>query len=402
LSPRNEGPTAEVSLAALVGHTDAWAILTRLLHQLDARAAAADQLMDALHAVRDALGADVVYWHNETTGETLSTPADHRLSPEGCQAVVRQLLARSAAGKGTIIWHNPHATTGRPHGLPHSAAAVRLHPSRPGWVLALSSCRHRPLDSSAVRLIGLAGAMLLKQRQHSRTAAELKESLLGVLYCLATVIEAKDSCTAGHSERVSRIAARIGQQMGLAATAVDDLLLAGLLHDVGKIGVRDEVLLKAGALSAAEQEHLRAHVLIGDQIVATIKPFARLRPGVRGHHERYDGQGYPDRLAGEAIPLMARVLAVADSCDAMMSARRYRAPLPPPQIDAAFRADAGAQWDPKVVEAFMACRQDSYPPIYQKGIGESGALAIDRLVNGLKDGPSGGFRFGGQALGSAG
>jgi HD-GYP domain-containing protein (c-di-GMP phosphodiesterase class II) len=244
--------------------------------------------------------------------------------------------------------------------------------------------------------------MLLKQRQHSWVCAEFKETLLGLLRCLAAVIEAKDSCTAGHSERVSQIAARIGQQMGLAGEAVGDLQLAGLLHDVGKVGVRDEILLKPGGLTAAEQEHLRAHVLIGDQIVSTIKPFARLRPGVRGHHERYDGQGYPDGLAGEGIPLLARVLAVADSCDAMMSARRYRGPLPPPQIDAVLLEGAGAQWDPKVVEAFMACRQAIYPPIYQKGIGESGALAIDRIVERLKDGPSGGFQLGGQALGQAG
>jgi HD-GYP domain-containing protein (c-di-GMP phosphodiesterase class II) len=396
----SECHSSQFSLPPLADHPDAWAVLTRLLHQLDACAGASDQLLEALQAIREAVGADVVYWHNEETGETLSTPPDHPLSPEGCQAVVRQLLARRAGGKGTIIWHNPHGATGKPHGLPRSAAAVRLHRSRPVWALALSS--RRRLDGAAARFIGLAGAMLLKQRQHSWIRAEFKESLLGLLHCLAAVIEAKDSFTAGHSERVSQIAARIGEQMGLPGVAVGDLQLAGLLHDVGKVGVRDEVLRKPGGLTAAEQEHLRAHVLIGDRIVSTIKPFARLRPGVRGHHERYDGQGYPDGLAGEGIPLLARVLAVADSCDAMMSARRYRGPLPPPQIDAILLANAGAQWDPKVVEAFMACRHAIYPPIYQKGIGESGALAIDRIVEGLKDGPSGGPRLGGQALGQAG
>jgi HD-GYP domain-containing protein (c-di-GMP phosphodiesterase class II) len=129
-------------------------------------------------------------------------------------------------------------------------------------------------------------------------------------------------------------------------------------------------------------------VVIGDQIIATIKPFARLRPGVRHHHERFDGTGYPDGLSGEDIPLMARILAVADSCDAMMSARRYRGPLAPPQIDAVLQKYAGTQWDPAVVEAFMVCRTDIYPPIYQKGIGDSALYALDEMVNSIKDGSS--------------
>ncbi len=399
MSPTSESPSPQPLLPPRASHPDAWAVLTRLLHQLAAQAGAAEQLRDALQAVREAVGADVVYWHNEATGEALSVPADPPLSREGCEAVVRQLLARRTQAKGTLLWHNPQAA-GAPDGLPRSAAAVRLRPSRPGWIIALSSDRGRPLDSSAARLIGLAGAMLLKQRQHARTLAEFKESLLGVLHCLAAVIEAKDSYTAGHSERVSRVAARLGEQLGLPAEAVGDLRLAGLLHDVGKVGVRDEVLLKPGALTPEEHEHLRTHVVVGDQIVSTLKPFARLRPGVRGHHERYDGKGYPDGLAGESIPLLARVLAVADACDAMLSARRYRDALPPAQVDAVLLANAGAQWDPRVVEAFMACREAIYPAATQKGLGETGVVAIDRLVEGLKDDPSSNFRLGGQATGA--
>jgi HD-GYP domain-containing protein (c-di-GMP phosphodiesterase class II) len=176
-------------------------------------------------------------------------------------------------------------------------------------------------------------------------------------------LDAKDSCTAGHCKRVSRIAVRIGRQMGLRDDALRDLRLAGLLHDVGKIGVRDEVLLKPGKLTREESDHLRTHVLLGDQILSTIPAFARLRPAVRSHHERFDGQGYPDGLAGEEIPLAGRILAVADACDAMMSTRRYRKALAPPHMHVVLRAHAGAQWDPAVVEAFLAGRHSTVIPI---------------------------------------
>jgi HD-GYP domain-containing protein (c-di-GMP phosphodiesterase class II) len=190
------------------------------------------------------------------------------------------------------------------------------------------------------------------------------------------MVDAKDACTAGHSERVARIAVCVAKRMRLPHKAVSDIYLAGLLHDVGKVGVRDAVLLKPGALTDEETLHLREHTVIGDRIVSNIHHFRNLRPGVRNHHERFDGKGYPDGLAGEDIPLMARVLAVADACDAMMSSRRYRAALPPPQIDALFFELAGSQFDPQVVNHFMLCRHEIYPPIYQQGIGESAYHAV--------------------------
>jgi HD-GYP domain-containing protein (c-di-GMP phosphodiesterase class II) len=379
-------PAPSQAQAALAQNPGAWDIFTRLLNYLDVCTKASDQIKKALEAVREATGADMVCWHNEASGETLCTPSEECLFADEYRAIVQKLLARAAVDRGPILWRNRYGAGGRPDGLPLSAVAVRLHRSQPGWILALNSQRERPLGSIDVRLIGLAGAMLVKQHHHARLYAELKEALVGLVRCLTTMIDAKDSCTAGHSERVSRIAVRIGRQMGLAGQMVGDLRLAGLLHDVGKVGVRDEVLLKAGRLTAEEEAHMRAHVVIGDQIVSPIKLFARLRPGVRHHHERFDGQGYPDGLAGENIPLLGRILAVADSCDAMMSARRYRGPRTPSQIDAVMLEGAGSQWDPQVVEAFMACRHDIYPSILQKGIGESVALAIDGILVALRHG----------------
>jgi HD-GYP domain-containing protein (c-di-GMP phosphodiesterase class II) len=223
--------------------------------------------------------------------------------------------------------------------------------------------------------------MITAQNQHLQSVTRLKETLVGLVRCLTRVVDAKDPCTCGHSERVARIGVRIGRQMGLSEKVTNDVYLAGLLHDVGKIGVRDAVLLKSGTLSAEEMAHIQEHVLIGDHIVAEIPQLAHLRLGIRHHHERFDGQGYPDHLAGEDIPLLARILAVADACDAMMSTRRYRAALTPPQIDATMDRLGGVQWDPKITEAFMACREQIYPPIYQRGIGESALHAIDTVID---------------------
>src|SRR5262249_48608353 len=139
-----------------------------------------------------------------------------------------------------------------------------------------------------------------------------------------------------------------------------DLYLGGLLHDIGKIGVSDEVLRKPGKLTVEEMEQIRRHVTIGDEIVANVRHLAHLRPAVRNHHEHYDGTGYPDGLAGEQSPAIARILAVADACDALMSDRPYRRALPPAAIEEIFRAGAGVQWDPVVVNALLATSHDVF------------------------------------------
>jgi len=149
----------------------------------------------------------------------------------------------------------------------------------------------------------------------------------------------------------------------------------GLLHDVGKIGVDDGVLKKPGKLTDDEFAQIQTHVRIGVHILSDLKKLHHLLPGVAYHHERIDGTGYPAGLRGEAIPLAARILAAADSFDAMSSSRPYRRGMSSPQIDAEFRKGAGRQWDSRVVEAMFACRRD-LDHIREKGLGESLREAI--------------------------
>ena len=209
-----------------------------------------------------------------------------------------------------------------------------------------------------------------------RRYQDLKELLVGLTRSLTSALDAKDSYTFGHSERMARIAVELGRELGLSDDELSDIYLAGLLHDVGKIGVRNAVLSKPGPLTPEEFEHIKQHVTIGYKILADLRPIRNLLPGVLYHHERYDGKGYPDGLAGDNIPLLARILSVADGYDAMSTARPYRDPMPYRKVEQILAEGAAMQWDKQVIDAFMRCRQKIHV-IRQQGVGESLCHAID-------------------------
>ena len=152
----------------------------------------------------------------------------------------------------------------------------------------------------------------------------------------------------------------------------------------GKIGIRDDVLSKPGKLTAEEQAHIQQHVTIGYAILADLRQIRNLLPGVLYHHERYDGRGYPDGLVGEKIPLLARIFAVADSYDAMTTARPYRDPMALAKVEQIITEGAGTQWDARVVDAFNRCRQKVHN-IRQRGVGESLRHAIDGAIRSDSD-----------------
>ena len=186
-----------------------------------------------------------------------------------------------------------------------------------------------------------------------RLYRQLQRSICQSLLGLANALEAKDPYTRGHSERVGAWGRRLATVLGLPPDQIDTVTQAGLLHDIGKIGVPEGVLRKRGALDHDEWALMRNHPVIGSQIVAPFEFFAGGTAVIRHHHERWDGSGYPDGLAGAAIPIGARILAVADVFDALTSERSYRAALTRDTALAYLIAEAGRTLDADVVAALL-------------------------------------------------
>ncbi len=188
---------------------------------------------------------------------------------------------------------------------------------------------------------------------NSALMEELDQLNWGTLKALARTVDAKSPWTAGHSERVTNLAMRIAQHFGLSQQALDDLHRGAYLHDIGKIGVPNRILDKTGKLTEMEYERIKRHSVIGARILEPIGAYQRVIPIVGQHHERYDGKGYPEGLSGEEIHLGARILAVADVYDAMVSNRPYRDGLLRRDVIDHIRKSAGEQFDPEVVDAFL-------------------------------------------------
>jgi GAF domain-containing protein len=207
--------------------------------------------------------------------------------------------------------------------------------------------------SFEVGLMEEAGALLSTQAHNIRLFAETQQLVLGTLRSMTRAIDARDSYTQGHSERVAKLAFELARQLQLPESSCQEIYLAGILHDIGKIGVPDNVLLKAGPLTDEEFETVKQHPVIGFRIIEQLAKLDFTLPGILHHHERWDGRGYPDKLAGTDIPLMARILAVVDSFDAMTSSRPYRHHMPLAKARKIISEGAGTQWDPDIVTAFL-------------------------------------------------
>ena len=185
----------------------------------------------------------------------------------------------------------------------------------------------------------------------NRERAMLNTVVVDVVRALVTAQEAKDPFLRGHSDRVADLAASIATALGLSDDTVEELRTAGRLMDVGKIGIRESVLNKPGALTPEEFDHVKTHVVIGLEILSTIKPIAHLLPAIQDHHEHWDGRGYPRGLKGDAISLGGRILHAADAYDALTSHRAWRDPLSPAAAVEFLEERAGVMLDPNVLVA---------------------------------------------------
>lgn len=189
-------------------------------------------------------------------------------------------------------------------------------------------------------------------RENERRALEVLDSHISMMEALGRAIAKRDSDTGAHNYRVAWIASRVGEALGLAGGAMQALIAGSFLHDVGKIGIPDAILLKPGRLDADELAIMRTHVVLGEEIVRGMGWLHGAHEVVAGHHEKWDGSGYPRGLEGAAIPLAARIFAVADVFDALSSRRPYKEALPEGEVMDILRRDTGSHFDPAVMAAF--------------------------------------------------
>jgi HD-GYP domain-containing protein (c-di-GMP phosphodiesterase class II) len=246
-------------------------------------------------------------------------------------------------------------------------AEVRSHNRLFGW-LAACNRQYNQLPSGHLAQEGfttiqstllVTAASMLAANLHNVELLRQKEALFtDMVRALVGALDARDRYTCGHSERVARLVRRLGEQIGLDGPQLEQLYLAGLLHDVGKIAVSDTLLKKPERLTDEEFAALARHPVIGWSMLHELPALRHVAAGVLHHHECYDGSGYPDRLAGEAIPLDARIIAICDAYDAMTSDRPYRSGMPDQLAVSVLSKAAGSQWDPRLVEAFLACLAD--------------------------------------------
>jgi putative two-component system response regulator len=216
-----------------------------------------------------------------------------------------------------------------------------------GFEAGVDDFLHRPINS--VELLARVKCLVRTKR--------LNDELVNVenaIIALATAIEAKDPYTEGHVERVASYALTLGKEVRLAPWELRALHKAAILHDVGKIGVDESILLKPGSLTEEEFNQLKTHTIIGERICRPLGRNRLILEVIRHHHERYDVKGYPDGLAGEDIPIAARIMAVVDAYDALTSDRPYRARRSQEQAVEILKQEAGKQFDPKIATAFIS------------------------------------------------
>lgn len=227
-----------------------------------------------------------------------------------------------------------------------------------GWILSCNLLKSEEYGTIQASLLNSVASFIGTHLRNIDLYAQQEELMLSFVKSFISTLDAKDAYTRGHSERVALIAQQLAKQLGYTGEFLQDIYLSGLLHDIGKIGIDDGILRKEGKLTDEEFAQIQKHPMIGYKILSGIKKLQNILPGIRNHHEQIDGLGYPDRLKGNEIPLMARILAVADAYDAMGSDRPYRNGMPLEKLEIIFREGKGFQWDSDVIDAYFEIRDE--------------------------------------------
>ena len=286
----------------------------------------------------------------------------------GPRAAVTELATRPNGSQRSrrqiVVWAPIRAQRGRPLGVAEVSIQPRILDASVGaatrtvWIAVaivfavLALALGLLVRGASARLSRQNDAFQARTRELLESTQLLEESLLQTVETLNAAVEARDPYTAGHSQRVRRVALAVGRDLGLPSKRLGALGTAALFHDVGKIGIPDSILTKAGPLEPVEAAIMREHVTRGAEIVAKVSSFEDAVPAIRHHHERWDGLGYPDGLSGQEIPLEAAIIGLADAWDAMTTDRPYARALPLSDALMQIRTGRGKQFNPSVVDAF--------------------------------------------------
>jgi len=286
-----------------------------------------------------------------------------RVSTADIIGLMQQLVAERPVGP--IVMNNTQLLQGRVRSL--IAVPIVFGERTLGFVVAINrlipkgqkaSVLYDPeFGSVEVGLMEEASVLLSTQTHNIRLVIESQHLAIGTLQAMSRAIDARDPYTSGHSERVARLSFELAEILGLQEVACQEIYVAGVLHDIGKIGIPDRVLLKAGVLTPEEFDIIKQHPEIGYRIAEQLGNLQFTLPGILYHHERWDGAGYPHGLSGDNIPLMARIIAVADSFDAMTSSRPYRKTMELATALDIMQNGAGKQWDSMIVRGFENWRE---------------------------------------------
>ncbi|MEM9589649.1 MAG: HD-GYP domain-containing protein, partial [Planctomycetota bacterium] len=268
------------------------------------------------------------------------------------ELAVAERHTMGAGVSDVVILNRPQ--TARLSGLRVVVLTIELRGKKLGRLIALRHEDAQEFGTIEVDLLRSTMMMLAMHLINQQQYLELQHMFEGTIRSLVSALDAKDAYTCGHSERVATLAAELASRLGLPSKDVERIRMSGILHDIGKIGVNDAVLQKPGRLTEEEFEEIKKHPVIGFDILKGLRPFRELLPGVRSHHESWDGTGYPDGLEGDQIPRDAQILAVADAFDAMTSDRPYRDGMPIPKVVSIFESGRGQQWAADAVDALLS------------------------------------------------
>src|SRR6266545_2281947 len=270
-----------------------------------------------------------------------------------------------------------------PAGPSHLACLTLRTNDRPVGILQLSRSSDQPgFDDDDRTLLKVCASQIAASIDNARLYQQLKDQNIETIAALAAAIDARDPYTAGHSEQVRRYAVRLGEVLGLSPHGVEHIHYGALLHDIGKIGIRDYILLKPGPLSEDEYAIMQTHPTVGADILRKIKALRDVIPIIECHHEQMDGRGYPRRMAGPQIREEARIVAIADAYDAMTSHRAYRRAMEPERALQILMDGRGAHWDSRFVEVFVEMMRREGPALIIPR-----ARAIQLAASGLLDRP---------------